>query len=317
MGSTNSRGAAGTASGKGSVIFSGLKTTFRHPWTMSALATTLFRHKTTVWTSSKRLISSSGGRHKAVQNWSRPSIAEIGVPKESWQHVHNKNQKRYNVHLVAGVGALAVSLFALGAQINFNPTPKYLKDVKFSTKTPKEIETLSVQQEEKTESPSEILEEDVEAVEVVTEAVEEVVEIAKETLDVVKEAIEKTDEVVEEVKKIEDETKEIIQEGKDIVAEGTKLVEDVKEVIAEGKEIVTEVTEIVKEVVSGSDNTEEAKEVNGSAMFQSVKAEEVIEPNVEAVQINVVTPNEDLVKEEMDLNTNISEPINEEVNKSK
>merc|ERR1711997_777660 len=275
MGSTNSRGAAGTASGKGSVIFSGLKTTFRHPWTMSALAATLFRHRTTVWTSSKRLISSSGGRHKAVQNWSRPSIAEIGVPKESWQHVHNKNQKRYNVHLVAGVGALAVSLFALGAQINFNPTPKYLKDVKFSTKTPKEIETLSVQQEEKADSPSEILEEVVEAVEVVTETVEEVVEIAKETLDVVKEAIEKTDEVVEEV------------------------------------------TEIVKEVVSGSDNTEEAKEVNGSAMFQSVKAEEVIEPNVEAVQINVVTPNEDLVKEEMDLNTNISEPINEEVNKSK
>merc|ERR1712218_554059 len=48
-------------------------------------------------------------------------------------------------------------------------------------------------------------------------------------------------------------------------------------------------------------------------MFQSVKAEEVIEPNVEAVQINVVAPNE----EKVDLNTNISEPINEEVNKSK
>merc|ERR1712179_545933 len=252
---------------------------------MGLLASHLTK-RSTVWTSSKRLINTSGGRYKAVKNWTRPSIAEMGVPKEPWQQVHSRNQKKYNIHLVAGVGALAVSLFAVNIQVNFNPTPKYLKDVKFSTKTPKEVPSLSTaQQEEEAESPIEIVEKAVEAVEVVTEAVEEVVEVVKETLDVVKEAIEKADEVVVEVKKIEEETKEIIQESKDIVSEGTKLVEDVKEVMEEGKEIVTEVTEIVKEVVTGSGEKEETSDMNGSSMFQSVKAEEVEEPKIEPTAV--------------------------------
>merc|ERR1712179_890551 len=252
---------------------------------MGLLASHLTK-RSTVWTNSKRLINTSGGRQKAVKNWTRPSIAEMGVPKEPWQQVHSRNQKKYNIHLVAGVGALAVSLFAVNIQVNFNPTPKYLKDVKFSTKTPKEVPSLSTaQQEEEAESPIEIVEKAVEAVEVVTEAVEEVVEVVKETLDVVKEAIEKADEVVVEVKKIEEETKEIIQESKDIVGEGTKLVKDVKEVMEEGKEIVTEVTEIVKEVVTGSGEKEETSDMNGSSMFQSVKAEEVEEPKIEPTAV--------------------------------
>merc|ERR1712176_734652 len=251
--------------------------TFRHPCIMSALLTTKLRNRSAVWATSKRLISTSGGRHKALKNWTRPNIAEMGVPKEPWQQVHSRNQKKYNMHLVAGAGAIAVSLFALNVQVNFNPTPKYLKDVKFSTKTPKELTSLSAQQEEDAESPVEIVEKVVEAVEVVTEAVEEVVEVVKETLDVVKETIEKADDVVEEVKKIEDETKEIIQESKDIISEGTKLVEDVKEVIEEGAEIVTEALSV------GSEEKEQAAEVNGSSMFKSVKAEEIEEPKVESV----------------------------------
>jgi len=251
--------------------------TFRHPCIMLTLLTTKLRNRSAVWATSKRLISTSGGRHKAVKNWTRPSIAEMGVPKEPWQQVHSRNQKKYNMHLVAGAGAIAVSLFALNVQVNFNPTPKYLKDVKFSTKTPKELTSLSAQQEEDAESPVEIVEKVVEAVEVVTEAVEEVVEVVKETLDVVKETIEKADEVVEEVKKIEDETKEIIQEG-------TQLVEDVKEVIEEGKEIVTEVAEVVTEALSvGSGEKEQVAEVNGSSMFKSVKAEEIEEQKIESV----------------------------------
>merc|ERR1712179_664727 len=251
---------------------------------MGLLASHLTK-RSTVWTNSKRLINTSGGRQKAVKNWTRPSIAEMGVPKEPWQQVHSRNQKKYNMHLVASVGALAVSLFAVNIQVNFNPTPKYLKDVKFSTKTPKEVPSLSTaQEEEEAESPMEIVEQAVEAVEVVTEAVEEVVEVVKETLDVVKEAIEKADEVVVEVKKIEEETKEIIQESKDIVSEGTKLVEDVKEVMEEGKEIVTEITEIVKEVVNSSGDKEDS-DMNGSSMFQSVKAEEVEEPKIEPAAV--------------------------------
>merc|ERR1712179_339140 len=216
---------------------------------MGLLASHLTK-RSTVWTSSKRLINTSGGRYKAVKNWTRPSIAEMGVPKEPWQQVHSRNQKKYNMHLVAGVGALAVSLFAVNIQVNFNPTPKYLKDVKFSTKTPKEVPSLSTaQQEEEAESPIEIVEKAVEAVEVVTEAVEEVVEVVKETLDVVKEAIEKADEVVVEVKKIEEET-----------------------------------TEIVKEVVNSSGDKEDS-DMNGSSMFQSVKAEEVEEPKIEPAAV--------------------------------
>merc|ERR1712176_336156 len=79
-------------------------------------------------------------------------------------------------------------------------------------------------------------------------------------------------------------TKEIIQESKEIISEGTKLVEDVKEVIEEGKEIVTEVAEVVTEALSvGSEEKEQAAEVNGSSMFKSVKAEEIEEPKIESV----------------------------------
>ena len=46
------------------------------------------------------MINTSGGRHKAIKNWTRPSIAEMGVPKEPWQQVHSRNQKKYNMHLV-------------------------------------------------------------------------------------------------------------------------------------------------------------------------------------------------------------------------
>merc|ERR1712037_210613 len=281
---------------------------------MSPFWTIKLRSRSTVWVTSKRLISTSGGRHKAVKNWTRPSIAEMGIPKEPWQQVHNKNQKKYNMQLVAGAGAITVSLFALNVQVNFNPTPKYLKDVKFSTKTPKEVTSLFAQQEEDAESPVTIVEKIVEAVEDGTEAVEEVVEVVKETLDVVKETIEKADKVVEEVKKIEDETKEIIQESKDIISEGTQLVEDVKKVIEEGKEIVTEVAEIVKEaVIVGSGEKEQAAEVNGSSKFQSVTAEEVEEPKVGSVADMVAQIEKPVFEEEKKME---QEAVKEEANKS-
>merc|ERR1719500_2434676 len=257
---------------------------------MSPFWTIKLRSRSTVWVTSKRLISTGGGRHKAVKNWTRPSIAEMGIPKEPWQQVHNKNQKKYNMHLVAGAGAITVSLFALNVQVNFNPTPKYLKDVKFSTKTPKEVTSLFAQQEEDAESPVKIVEK-------VVEAVEEVIEVVKETLDVVKETIEKADKVVEEVKKIEDETKEIIQESKDIISEGTQLVEDVNKVIEEGREIVTEVAGVVKEVIVGSGEKEQAAEVNGSSILKIVKAEEVEEPKTGSVA-NMVAQIEKPVFEE-------------------
>ena len=46
------------------------------------------------------MINTSGGRQKAVKNWTRPSIDELGIPKEPWKQVYSKNQKKYNMHLV-------------------------------------------------------------------------------------------------------------------------------------------------------------------------------------------------------------------------
>ena len=33
-------------------------------------------------------------RGKALANWKRPSIDELGVPTEPWSHVNNQVQKR-------------------------------------------------------------------------------------------------------------------------------------------------------------------------------------------------------------------------------
>jgi len=65
-------------------------------------------------------------RGKALANWKRPSIDELGVPTQSWTHVHNNNQKRFNVHLVAGVSFFTATLVFISATVDFNTTPKHL-----------------------------------------------------------------------------------------------------------------------------------------------------------------------------------------------
>jgi len=65
-------------------------------------------------------------RGKALANWARPSIDEMGVPTESWKQVHDKNQAKYLIHLGAGVIAVGVSIVAFGQQVFMNPAPKHL-----------------------------------------------------------------------------------------------------------------------------------------------------------------------------------------------
>jgi len=65
-------------------------------------------------------------RGKALANWTRPSIDEMGVPTESWKQVHDKNQSKYMIHLLAGVGAMGVSLVAFSQMVFMNATPKHL-----------------------------------------------------------------------------------------------------------------------------------------------------------------------------------------------
>jgi len=65
-------------------------------------------------------------RGKALANWARPSIDELGVPTEPWKQVYDKNQSKFLVHLLVGTASLGVSLFAFSQSVFMNPTPKHL-----------------------------------------------------------------------------------------------------------------------------------------------------------------------------------------------
>merc|ERR1711983_660844 len=159
--------------------------------TMTIAAPSLLRNKSTILIYSKRCISLSAYHLKALKNWTRPSIAELGVPTESWQHVHNKNQKRFNLHLLAGAGAIAVSSLSFYAMVDLNGTPQFLKKVDYVTITPKTLTSVETQS-------------------VTSPSLSEIVVIAEE-------AVEVADEVVEEIKKVEDETLAIMDRAKKLL----------------------------------------------------------------------------------------------------
>jgi len=87
-----------------------------------------------------RNFSKSAPAPKALKNWSRPSIDELTVPRESWQHVFNRNQKKYNLHLLVGAGVFSGSVLFISNYVTWNTTPVYLKDIKYETTTPETIE---------------------------------------------------------------------------------------------------------------------------------------------------------------------------------
>ena len=114
---------------------------------------------------SKRNFSGSGIRLKALKNWSRPSISELGIPTQSWSVVYAKNQKRYNLHLlgeslrffinsdniykyqiyiIVGIGASTLSAIVFFSTVDLNPTPAFLKKVNIETVTPAKTEALQV-----------------------------------------------------------------------------------------------------------------------------------------------------------------------------
>merc|ERR1712029_318546 len=80
---------------------------------------------------SRALLSSSRlmvvpRRGKALVNWARPSIDEMGVPTEPWKQVHDKNQSKFTIQLLAGVGLMGASLFAFSQSVFMNPPPTHL-----------------------------------------------------------------------------------------------------------------------------------------------------------------------------------------------
>merc|ERR1711915_794559 len=157
---------------------------------------------------------------KALENWKRPSIAEIGVPSESWEVVYSKNQKKFNLQLLAGVGLFSVTAGVAYKTVNTNSTPNFVYETGFVTKLP--TETLVGSSNLNSSSSN--------------------------TITVIEETVAEAVHVVED-KKVEDDVKVIVEDVKVIETDSTKLVHDVKEVVEEAIDIATE----IKDLVVGTD----------------------------------------------------------------
>merc|ERR1711892_1195576 len=94
--------------------------------------------------SQRRTFKNSCKKEKALENWKRPSIDELGTPIESWKKVFDKNQKRYNTYLLAGAASLGATVLVSSNTVFMNPEPKFLKDITYVTKTPTDAELAAL-----------------------------------------------------------------------------------------------------------------------------------------------------------------------------
>merc|ERR1712240_179375 len=65
-------------------------------------------------------------RGKALQNWARPSIDELGVPTESWLRVYENNQKKYSVQLLVGLSIVSITALVAYNSVETNSKPDHL-----------------------------------------------------------------------------------------------------------------------------------------------------------------------------------------------
>jgi len=65
-------------------------------------------------------------RGKALQNWARPSIGELGVPTEPWLRVHENNQKKFSVQLLVGVAVFSITAVVAYNSVETNSKPYHL-----------------------------------------------------------------------------------------------------------------------------------------------------------------------------------------------
>ena len=75
----------------------------------------------------QRSIHSSTLRLKALQNWKRPSIDEIFIPKEPWSRVYARNQKKYNAQFAAGLALFGGTVLVAANTVNTNSTPRFVQ----------------------------------------------------------------------------------------------------------------------------------------------------------------------------------------------
>jgi len=65
-------------------------------------------------------------RGKALANWARPSIDEMGVPTGSWAAANAKCNTKGNLHLAVGLVSISIAIAALNQNVFFNGTPHHL-----------------------------------------------------------------------------------------------------------------------------------------------------------------------------------------------
>jgi len=97
----------------------------------------------------RRSFHSSNINFKALQNWKRPSIDEIFPPKEPWSRVYERNQKKFNAQLTAGVLLFGGTVLVAGNIVDTNKTPEFVASTGFVTKLPEianEIDDIAAEE---------------------------------------------------------------------------------------------------------------------------------------------------------------------------
>jgi len=95
-----------------------------------------------------RQLATSRSNCKALKNWKRPSIGELGVPREPWQRVHDRNQRKFNTHLATGLVAIGFTGIVLVNTVFFNSTPEFLRSTGFKTLMPGVVESSAAEEED-------------------------------------------------------------------------------------------------------------------------------------------------------------------------
>nr|ALS04514.1 putative hypothetical protein LOC100748697 [Acartia pacifica] len=65
-------------------------------------------------------------RRYASGQQARPSMEEYGVPTEPWKQVYERNQKKWNLQLAAGIVTFGATMAVFYNSVNFGTTPWHL-----------------------------------------------------------------------------------------------------------------------------------------------------------------------------------------------
>merc|ERR1711915_285741 len=77
-------------------------------------------------------------------------MGEMGIPTESHSLVFARNNKKYNLQLLAGAGLFGFTTIVAINTVELNGTPAFVKSTGFVTKTPGSIEAVQEVDSEET-----------------------------------------------------------------------------------------------------------------------------------------------------------------------